>query len=55
MRVTTMIEGGVSRPVSSLQNLPKGAIRPGKIRLTSSNLPKWAQRTKSLDALLPVL
>jgi putative transposase len=26
-----------------------------KIRLTSSNLPKWAQRTKSLDALLPVL
>ena len=26
-----------------------------KIRFTSSILPKWAQRTKSLDALLPVL
>jgi len=26
-----------------------------KIRLTSSILPKWARRTKSLDALLPIL
>jgi len=26
-----------------------------KIRFTSSILPKWARRTKSLDALLPVL
>ena len=26
-----------------------------KIRVTSSILPKWARRTKSLDALLPVL
>jgi putative transposase len=27
----------------------------GKIRFTSSILPKWARRTKSLDALLPIL
>jgi hypothetical protein len=26
-----------------------------EIRFTSSILPKWARRTKSLDALLPVL
>ena len=26
-----------------------------KIRFTSAILPKWARRTKSLDALLPVL
>jgi hypothetical protein len=26
-----------------------------EIRFTSSTLPKWARRTKSLDALLPVL
>ena len=26
-----------------------------RIRFTSSILPKWARRTKSLDALLPVL
>ena len=26
-----------------------------KIRFTSSILPKWARRTTSLDALLPVL
>ena len=26
-----------------------------KIRFSSSILPKWARRTKSLDALLPVL
>jgi transposase-like protein len=27
----------------------------GKLRFTSAILPKWARRTKSLDALLPVL
>jgi transposase-like protein len=27
----------------------------GKLRFTSNILPKWARRTKSLDALLPVL
>src|SRR5207344_1865872 len=26
-----------------------------KIRFTSNNLPKWARRSKRLDALLPVL
>ena len=26
-----------------------------KIRFTSSILPKWARRTKSLDAMLPIL
>src|ERR1700681_2716079 len=30
-------------------------IEPEKIRFTSSILPKWARRTKSLDALLPIL
>ena len=29
--------------------------REAKIRFSSSILPKWARRTKSLDALLPVL
>ena len=28
---------------------------PGKIRFTSSILPRWARRSRSLDALLPVL
>ena len=27
----------------------------GKIRFSSAILPKWARRTKSLDALLPIL
>ena len=34
----------------------RGDVSAGeKIRFTSSILPKWARRTKSLDALLPVL
>jgi putative transposase len=34
----------------------RGEVGAGeKIRFTSSILPKWARRTKSLDALLPVL
>ena len=34
----------------------RGDVEVGeKIRFTSSILPKWARRTKSLDALLPVL
>src|SRR6187399_3778755 len=32
-----------------------GALDGERIRFTSSILPKWARRTKSLDALLPVL
>jgi len=31
------------------------AIEAEKIRFTSAILPKWARRTKSLDALLPIL
>src|ERR1700736_2717390 len=30
-------------------------VETEKIRFTSSILPKWARRTKSLDALLPIL
>ena len=33
----------------------RGATAQGRIRFTSNILPKWARRTKSLDALLPVL
>jgi transposase-like protein len=33
----------------------RGAAAGGRIRFTSTLLPKWARRTKSLDALLPVL
>ena len=33
----------------------RGAIGEDRIRFSSTILPKWARRTKSLDALLPVL
>jgi len=34
----------------------RGEVGPeAKIRFTSSMLPKWARRTKSLDTLLPIL
>ena len=33
----------------------RGAASGERIRFTSNILPKWARRTKSLDALLPVL
>jgi len=33
----------------------RGAAGGERIRFTSNILPKWARRTKSLDALLPVL
>jgi hypothetical protein len=32
-----------------------GGTAEGRITFTSAILPKWARRTKSLDALLPVL
>ena len=32
----------------------RGASASARIRFTSNILPKWARRTKSLDALLPV-
>ena len=33
----------------------RGAAEGARIRFTSNILPKWARRTKRLDALLPVL
>ena len=33
----------------------RGATAAARIRFTSNILPKWARRTKSLEALLPVL
>jgi putative transposase len=33
----------------------RGEVGAERIRFTSSILPKWARRTKSLDALLPIL
>jgi putative transposase len=33
----------------------RGATSQSRIRFTSNILPKWARRTKSLDALLPIL
>ena len=33
----------------------RGAASGARLRFTSNILPKWARRTKSLDALLPVL
>jgi len=33
----------------------RGAAEDARIRFSSNILPKWARRTKSLDALLPVL
>ena len=34
----------------------QGAVEPGeRIRFTSTILPRWARRTRSLDAVLPVL
>ena len=33
----------------------RGVTAGARIRFTSNILPKWARRTKSLDALLPVL
>ena len=33
----------------------RGPTAGARIRFTSNILPKWARRTKSLDALLPVL
>ena len=34
----------------------RGAVEAGeRIRFTSAILPRWARRTRSLDALLPIL
>src|SRR3954454_3784951 len=41
--------------VSAVKIRDRGATGEERIRFTSAILPKWARRTKSLDALLPVL
>src|SRR6267143_1180872 len=60
--VTAMGRIARSRPASGLSRFAAARSATGatvgaeeKIRFTSSILPKWARRTKSLDALLPVL
>jgi len=60
--VTAMGRIARSRPVVGPVEVRRGKVRDRgdvgaeeKIRFTSSILPKWARRTKSLDALLPVL
>ena len=56
-----MIRFARSRRESARSNVQKpkardrGATAGARIRFTSNILPKWARRTKSLDALLPVL
>ncbi|SFF72482.1 IS256 family transposase [Methylobacterium sp. yr596] len=43
-------------PVARVRIRDRGATSPGdRIRFSSSLLPKWARRSRSLDALLPVL
>ena len=46
---------GLSRSVAPKVRDRGDVVAEEKIRFTSSILPKWARRTKSLDALLPVL
>ncbi|WP_201842743.1 transposase, partial [Microvirga zambiensis] len=41
--------------VSRVKIRDRGATGEDRIRFTSAILPKWARRTKSLDALLPIL
>ena len=41
--------------VSRVKIRDRGAAGEDRIRFTSAILPKWARRTKSLDALLPIL
>src|SRR5271167_4651378 len=51
------IQTGIG-PVAVRRAKVRDRARPGgaeRIRFTSSILPKWARRTKSLDALLPIL
>src|ERR1039457_122938 len=52
-----MIQTGIGPvEVSSVKIRARGAAIDGdRIRFSSAILPKWARRTKSLDALLPVL
>ncbi|MBL0407125.1 IS256 family transposase [Microvirga aerilata] len=41
--------------VSRVKIRDRGASSEDRIRFTSAILPKWARRTRSLDALLPIL
>src|SRR5690349_21575924 len=41
--------------VSRVKIRDRGATGEDRIRFSSAILPKWARRTKSLDALLPIL
>ena len=41
--------------VSRVKIRDRGATGEERIRFSSAILPKWARRTKSLDALLPIL
>src|SRR4051794_20773021 len=52
-----IIQTGIgSVAVSRVKIRDRGAISDeDRIRFTSALLPKWARRTKSLDALLPIL
>jgi len=52
-----MVQTGIGPvPVSRVKVRDRGATGAAeRIRFSSSILPKWARRTKSLDALLPVL
>lgn len=42
-------------PVSRVKIRDRGAVEGERVRFSSAILPRWARRTKSLDALLPVL
>ena len=51
-----MIQTGIGPvEVSRVKIRDRGAAGEDRIRFTSAILPKWARRTKSLDALLPIL
>jgi putative transposase len=51
-----MIQTGIGPvEVSRVKVRDRGATGEERIRFTSALLPKWARRTRSLDALLPIL
>ncbi len=51
-----MIQTGIGPvAVSRVKIRDRGATTAARVRFSSSILPKWARRTRSLDALLPVL
>src|SRR6185312_8586016 len=60
---TAMARSGLSRPGVARSRCggpscaiePRGGENGERIRFTSAILPRWARRTRSLDALLPIL